>query len=251
MFAPGATAQLDERTTQAFAMQEQRIDAAPAEVPTLQRGFIDAPVIEVDLTSGTERIMTLAPQPQAPAAYTAAAAPPPMKMRVTVPAGSSPGQQLSVQTARGLMTVVVPADAHSGQSFDFVLPSDRPDDTAMSPLGMLRVTVPANVYGGQPLRVQMPNSQLAQVTVPPGLLPGQAFNVSAAAQPVATFVAPPPAAPQQPLYTRVRVTVPPGVGSGQPVLVQSPVTRSPVRAVVPPGLGPGMMFDVMVPAAAA
>ena len=172
MFAPGATAQLDERTTQAFAMQEQRIDAAPAEVPTLQRGFIDAPVIEVDLTSGTERIMTLAPQPQAPAAYTAAAAPPPMKMRVTVPAGSSPGQQLSVQTARGLMTVVVPADAHSGQSFDFVLPSDRPDDTAMSPPGMLRVPVPAHVYGGQPRPAPTPTRQRAQRTVPPGRPPG-------------------------------------------------------------------------------
>ena len=41
------------------------------------------------------------------------------------------------------------------------------------------------------------------------------------------------------------VGVPPGVGPGQQMMVQSPFTGQQLAVVVPPGVGPGMQFQVM------
>ena len=58
----------------------------------------------------------------------------------------------------------------------------------------------------------------------------------------AVAVAAPIATPQpQPFL----VGVPPGVGPGQQMMVQSPFTGQQLTVVVPQGVGPGMQFQVM------
>jgi hypothetical protein len=113
-------------------------------------------------------------------------------MLVTVPAGSTSGTRVRVQTPAGLVEVTIPAGVNPGQSFEIQYelptsgggvcePAAAPQPPAFSSTSQLQhrtmlVTVPPGSTPGTRVRVQTP-AGLVEVKVPAGVAPGQSFEI--------------------------------------------------------------------------
>ena len=113
---------------------------------------------------------------------------------VTVPAGTSPGNQLEVKVPKpDVYKVAVPAGMRPGQTFKM--------DTDAGPT---TVKVPPGFGPGQEIEVKAPKCDVYKVPVPAGKRPGQTFKMDTDAGPTT-------------------VKVPPGFGPGQEIEVKVPM----------------------------
>ena len=185
-----------------------------------------------------------------------------MIFRVTVPAGTKPGDEFQVYAGNRIVKVKCPDNCKPGQFLQITVPveqaqQDSPAGPPDSPNvqkqadGAYMVTVPEGVRGGQQFPVTLAGQTL-MVTSPPNAKPGTQVRV----------VPPPP--PDDPLPDREQdprkkleeeteptqlfeVQVPPGVQPGRPFALLAGGVR--VLVTCPPNAGPGQRIRFKLPLA--
>ena len=187
-----------------------------------------------------------------------------MVFRVTVPAGTNPGDEFQVYAGNRIVKVKCPAGCKPGQFLQITVPVDpEPQENHSGPPdspnvekqadGAYMVTVPEGVRGGQQFPVTLAGQTL-MVTSPPNARPGTQVRVVPPPPPDNT----PPPREQHPSRPNKReeeddgeptqlfeVQVPPGVQPGRPFALLAGGVR--VLVTCPTNAGPGQRIRFKLP----